>query len=299
MKKLILTFAAFALTAPAAIFADSYSVFRICEDQHVLRTSDGAEAGRVEYIVVEPARQRIVSTVITGGVVGEKFVAVPFSVMRFGTEREITLTEITRERLVSAPVIERSRFTASAVIEQTVIHPTFAHFGVNISAESRDVTHSERRSRPETATGKSEKAPPATQHPDSKGERATGKTSESAGRTTKEPGRSGERATEKGGRKGDQTEVKGEAGRKADQPEDKAEKTNERVGRKDNQTEDKAGKTTERAGRKTNQPENKAEKKTEKTGEKADQETRQKGRTPGTETSRERTEPAKEKRPNE
>ena len=31
------------------------------------------------------------STVVTGGVMGEKLVVVPFSVMRFGTEREITL----------------------------------------------------------------------------------------------------------------------------------------------------------------------------------------------------------------
>src|SRR5947199_218013 len=45
MKKLLLTFAAFGLAVPGALFADSYSVFRVCEDQHVLRTSDGIEAG--------------------------------------------------------------------------------------------------------------------------------------------------------------------------------------------------------------------------------------------------------------
>jgi len=67
----MISLVAAALCGSPAVFAESYSVFRVCEDQHVLRTSDGAEAGHVEYIVVEPSQQRIVSTVITGGVIGE------------------------------------------------------------------------------------------------------------------------------------------------------------------------------------------------------------------------------------
>lgn len=115
----------------------SYTVFKVCEDQHVIRTSDGAEAGHVEYIVFDPAEQRIVSSIVSGGSVGEKFVAVPFSSMRFGPEREVVLTEITRERLVSAPVIERTQITTTARFEPTVVERSFTHFGVRVDATSR------------------------------------------------------------------------------------------------------------------------------------------------------------------
>src|ERR1700761_1222292 len=93
-----------ALAASVAGAAD-YSIFRVCQDQRVIHTSDGAEAGHVEYIVVDPANRQVVSTVVSGGVIGERLVSIPYTSMRFDNEREITLTEINRERLVSAPVI--------------------------------------------------------------------------------------------------------------------------------------------------------------------------------------------------
>ncbi|HSI10471.1 MAG TPA: PRC-barrel domain-containing protein [Chthoniobacter sp.] len=107
--------------------AAELSVFRVCQDQRVIHTSDGAEAGRVEYIVVDPADQHVVSTVISGGVVGERLIAVPYNSLRFTSNSEITLTEITRERLVSAPVIERTQISAS-VIEPSIIQRTTTHF---------------------------------------------------------------------------------------------------------------------------------------------------------------------------
>jgi len=107
--------------------AAELSVFRVCQDQRVIRTSDGAEAGRVEYIVVDPSDQHVVSTVISGGVVGERLIAVPYTSLRFSGDREITLNEITRERLVSAPVIERTQINAS-VIEPSIIQRTTTHF---------------------------------------------------------------------------------------------------------------------------------------------------------------------------
>src|SRR4051794_33948698 len=108
MKRILLTTLAAAGLAVPSLLADQYSVFRVCEDKHVLHTSDGADAGHVEYIVVDPGQQRIVSTVVTGGVIGEKHVAVPFSEMRFGGGSEVTFTKITRERFIAAPVIETS-----------------------------------------------------------------------------------------------------------------------------------------------------------------------------------------------
>lgn len=123
----ILSLAALAAGAAPGIAAE-YSTFRVCEDTRIIRTSDGADAGRVQYIVVDPSNQRVISTIVTGGVVGEKFVAVPFSAMRFDASESITLTEITRERIVSAPAMERTQITA--VIQPDTINRTYQHFGV-------------------------------------------------------------------------------------------------------------------------------------------------------------------------
>src|SRR4051812_8345245 len=100
MKQILLTLAFMAGGASLAC-AEDYTVFRVCEDQHVLRTADGADAGHVEYIVVDPAEHAVVSTIITGGVLADRTIAVPVDYFRYGTGREVTLNEITRERLVS------------------------------------------------------------------------------------------------------------------------------------------------------------------------------------------------------
>src|SRR5436190_144335 len=133
MKKLVALFVSAAF-APLAWSAD-YTVFRVCEDQHVIRTADGAEAGHVEYIVFEPQSRRIVSTIVTGGVIGEKYVALPGSVLRFEREKEIVLTDINRDRLMSAPTIERTQITSSTVIQPAVFERTYTHFGVRADAD--------------------------------------------------------------------------------------------------------------------------------------------------------------------
>src|SRR5215207_10645298 len=139
MKRILLTSIAAAGLAAPTLLAD-YTVFRVCEDQHVLRTSDGAEAGRVEYIVVDPGAQRVVSAVVTGGVVAQKHVAIPMSAVQFGSNREVTLTNITRERLVAAPVFETTRLTTSSVIEPAMIERTYTHFGVDAAEITRTST---------------------------------------------------------------------------------------------------------------------------------------------------------------
>lgn len=144
MKRII--FAILSAAIAPAVFSAEYSVFRVCEDKHVLRTSDGADAGRVEYIVLEPSSQRVVSTIVTGGVVGPKFVAVPFTSMQFTNDHEIALTEITRERIVSAPVIERTQIT-SAAFEPSIIQRTNNHFNVRVDATSRQNVDVQERDR--------------------------------------------------------------------------------------------------------------------------------------------------------
>ena len=155
--------AALSSAAPAA----DYSVFRVCQDKRVIRTSDGAEGGHVEYIVVEPSSHRVVSTVVTGGVVGERLVAVPFSSVSFASEGEITLNEITRERLISAPVIERTQINTT-VIQPTIIERTYTHFGVradtnvqNTSVQGRSNVSTESRTTSESPA-KDQIAPPAS-----------------------------------------------------------------------------------------------------------------------------------------
>ena len=140
MKKPIIhiSFAALALAGLGftAVAADSYSVFRICEDQHILKTSDGADAGHIEYIVVDPAQQRIVSSVITGGVVGTRHVSIPYSEFQTTGERDIVLHSVTRERIVAAPVIEVERFRTNPVIDRTVFEKSSSYFNVNVSGEA-------------------------------------------------------------------------------------------------------------------------------------------------------------------
>ena len=75
----------------------------MCEERRVLRTTHGAEAGRIEFLVIDPAKQRVVLSVITGGTIGEKHVGVPFSALNMAAENEITLANVTRERLLAAP----------------------------------------------------------------------------------------------------------------------------------------------------------------------------------------------------
>ena len=133
--KTIPTILAVLALSPAAI-ADDYTLFRVCQDQHLIRTSDGAEVGHVEYIVVEPASHRIISSIVTGGDVGDRFVAVPFESMTFGPDREIMLPEITRERIISAPVIERSQIATSMRIQSSLLDRTSEHFGVRFDANA-------------------------------------------------------------------------------------------------------------------------------------------------------------------
>ncbi|MDB6117107.1 MAG: hypothetical protein JWO08_888 [Verrucomicrobiaceae bacterium] len=146
MKPILTLLSVIALAAVAK--AQDYTVFHVCRDQHVIHTSDGADAGHVEYVVFDPGSHRIVSTVVTGGVVGEKYVAVPFESMTFNAEREIMLSSITREKFVSAPVIEKTRIT-STTIQPTVFEQTSQHFGVrfdaNINIGDRDRRDGDRR----------------------------------------------------------------------------------------------------------------------------------------------------------
>jgi hypothetical protein len=130
MKTLIIASIFVALSGALASAAE-LSVFRVCQDQRVIRTSDGAEAGHVEYIVVDPSSREVVSTVITGGVVGERFVSIPYESLRFSEGHDITLSEITRERLVSAPVIERTQISA-AVIDPGIIERDRTHFHARV-----------------------------------------------------------------------------------------------------------------------------------------------------------------------
>lgn len=159
------TIAAAALAIPAALSAADYTVFRVCEDQHVLRTSDGAEAGRVEYIVFEPTSHRVVSAIVTGGIVAEKHIAVPMTAFQFGAERQVTLTNITRERLVAAPAFEVTQLRSRAVIEPALVERTYTHFGLNAADITRSSTTTERNATSTSTTINDRNNDPAANRP--------------------------------------------------------------------------------------------------------------------------------------
>lgn len=140
MKTTLIALALSALTSAA--WSADYSVFRICEDQRVVRTSDGVDAGHVQYIVIEPTSHRIVSTIVSGGAVGERLVPVPIESVTFQGTNEVVLTQITRERLVSAPVIERAQLSSTTIIQPTIVERSFTHFGVRVNAEASAVNAS-------------------------------------------------------------------------------------------------------------------------------------------------------------
>jgi len=186
---------------------DSYSVFKVCEDQHIIRTSDGAEAGHIEYIVTDPADGRIVSSIVSGGTIGEKMIIVPYASMRFGAQREVTLTEITRERLVSAPVIERNQINVAVRFEPTLVERSFTHFGVR-----RDSVRTSATTRVEGRDGVQGRdvAPGAAERREGDRERSSTSTSATVreresgtAREEAQPGRDGNRPRAEAPRDGD------------------------------------------------------------------------------------------------
>lgn len=186
MKKILslAILSALAFTANAA----EYSVFRVCEDQHVIRTSDGAEAGRVEYIVVEPSSHRVISTVITGGVIGERLVALPVESMQF-SERQITLTQIDRTRLVAAPVIEKTQLSTT-VVQPALIERSYTHFGASLQGGVSTSTRTSTDVNVNTREGREARSPRGTTTERGTTSSATTRTdSDNPARTAEQPGR--------------------------------------------------------------------------------------------------------------
>ena len=91
-------------------------------------------------------RRMLLATLRSSNIGHPRNEGVPRAASEGSMEREIMLAEITREHLVAAPVIERTHFTARAVIEPAVIQPAFAHFKIDISHRSNEATRPEGRS---------------------------------------------------------------------------------------------------------------------------------------------------------
>ncbi|RBP45689.1 hypothetical protein DES53_10271 [Roseimicrobium gellanilyticum] len=124
-------------SSPAQEVVDGFSVLKVCQEDLVLHTSDNQDAGHIGYVVVDPGSQRIVSALVTGGVLAERVVAVPYTSVRFRSAREVTLVDINRERLISAPVVERTHLTSTTTrFEPSYFERSYTHFGGN-AAELR------------------------------------------------------------------------------------------------------------------------------------------------------------------
>src|SRR4051812_30182462 len=140
IMKTLLPIIALAIAASLAPAQDSsgLTVLKVCQDDMVLHTSDGADAGHVSYIVMDPGSRVVESVLVSGGVLAERTVAVPFDSIRF-SGREARLTEIDQQRLISAPVIERSRIS-STTFDRSVLERSRTHFGVSGTAGRADRT---------------------------------------------------------------------------------------------------------------------------------------------------------------
>lgn len=110
-----------------------YSVLKICQSDYTFKTEDGADAGHMEYVMVDPSEGRIVSAVLTGGVLAERFVAVPYESIHLGPSREITLVHVDRTHLVDAPAIEKERIVHTTHFASDVIRRSYEHFGARVS----------------------------------------------------------------------------------------------------------------------------------------------------------------------
>jgi hypothetical protein len=128
MKRILSLLAAAGTLIPMTYGADQYSVFKICEDKHVIHTSDGADAGHIEYIITDPAHQQIVSAVCSGGVLADRLIQVPFDEFAYGDGNEITIN-FDRQRLVSAPVIEQNVLVSGTRIDPGVVERSVTYFG--------------------------------------------------------------------------------------------------------------------------------------------------------------------------
>jgi len=121
--------AAVAICVATQSYAEEYSVFKICQDEHVIHTSDGADAGHIEYIVIDPADRHIVSTVVGGGVLGERQVSIPYESVTYSEGNAIVLNQVTRERLVAAPVFEHTKFVHGGRLDNTYVQQSVSYWG--------------------------------------------------------------------------------------------------------------------------------------------------------------------------
>ena len=137
MKKILPLILLATAAAVSAYADDGYIVLHVYKDQHIIHTADGADAGHLEYVLIDPNSDQLVSVVITGGVLNDRYVPVPIADFRFGADAEVTLTSIDREHLVDAPVIDTTRFTSTTFVEPTIIENTYQHFGADISTIHR------------------------------------------------------------------------------------------------------------------------------------------------------------------
>src|SRR5688572_1172399 len=109
-----------ATASPPVQGASELVVLKVCQEDLLIRTSDGAEAGRITYVVMDPGSRSVVSVLVSGGVLTDRIVAVPFDSVRFGSGRDVTLYEIDQQRLISAPVIERTSLVSTS-FDATVV----------------------------------------------------------------------------------------------------------------------------------------------------------------------------------
>lgn len=117
----------------ATATANTYALFKVEDANMKIRSSDGSEAGEIQYLVIDPTTQRVVSVLVSGGMLKEKLVALPFASLPSTWGKEMTLTTIDKERFQNAPSIDRAALKNTQTISRDQIDRGTAHFGGAVS----------------------------------------------------------------------------------------------------------------------------------------------------------------------
>jgi hypothetical protein len=130
----------------AASDGGGYSTLRVCEDDAIVRGADGTDCGHISYVVFDPDSRQLVSVFLSGGVLADRLVAVPYESFRFGGSSDITLVNINQQTLVNAPAIQISQISRGTRIDPALLQRSYEHFGVKSSSlrvSSKTETRSE------------------------------------------------------------------------------------------------------------------------------------------------------------
>ncbi|GEM_PF-4437010 len=130
--------------------ASAQTHYELCSAIHGahIRTTDSEDVGTIDDLLIDPREGRIV-TIITS--VNDRLIPVPWTAVSAGEDLRVITVNTTRERLVTAPTIERSQITTFTPEVYQRSESFFRETAAPGSATSTNVT-TQQMGNPGTAT---------------------------------------------------------------------------------------------------------------------------------------------------